>query len=269
MTSFVDTHCHGIPGVDDGVQSDDAALLMLRHAVESQIRLVFMTPHVIKDGRFYPDKALLNKKLKALQKQIKDNNLDIQVKLGCEIMITPESLKMIQEKDYWGYQDTDYVLIEFMPPFEENLIQDALYELKRQNKRVLVAHPERYFSTPKEAIQRVKGWIQAGAFMQVNKSSLFVSKKASNRKNALALIENNLVSIIATDAHHAPGKRECRLMAAYMELRRLYGTETAERLCSINPTLLSENKACEKTSVRNDLLNRLIHAVRSQKLPQP
>jgi len=269
MTSFVDTHCHGIPNVDDGVQSDDAALLMLKHAVESQIRLVFMTPHVIKEGRFYPDKALLNRKIKHLQKQIKDNDLDIQVKLGCEIMITPESLKMIQEKDYWGYQDTDYVLIEFMPPFEENLIQDALYELKRQNKRVLIAHPERYFASPKIAIERVKAWKETGAFMQVNKSSLFISKKASNRKNALALIENNLVSIMATDAHHAPGKRECRLMAAYMELRRLYGTPTAELLCSINPTLLSENKDLQTTIVSHGLFTKMIRALRSQKIPKP
>jgi len=269
MTSFVDTHCHGIPNVDDGVQSDDAALLMLRHAVESQIRLIFMTPHVIKEGRYFPDKALLTKKIKHLQKQIKDNDLDIQVKLGCEIMISPESLTMIQEKAYWGYQDTDYVLIEFMPPFDETLIQDALYELKRQNKQILIAHPERYFSNPKEAKQRVKGWIEAGAYMQVNQSSLFVSKKASNRKNALALIESNLVSIIASDAHHAPGRRECRLMAVYLELRRLYGTQTAELLCSINPTRLSENKTLEKTAVKQGFLSHFMHRLRAKYRIEP
>lgn len=262
MTSFVDTHCHGIPAVDDGVQSDESALILLKQAVESQIRLVFMTPHVIKDGKYYPSKALLERKLRSLRQQITDNGLPIEVKLGCEIMLTQESFKTIQDKDYWGYQDTDYVLIEFMPPIDENLIQDALYELSHQGKRVIIAHPERYFSDPQEALIRVKAWLKAGALMQVNKTSLFVASKASTRKVALCLLENNLVSLIATDAHHAPGRRECRLKEAHAELIRLFNLKTADLLCSINPTLLSENKPLLKTNVSQSVISRFLRQLR-------
>ena len=262
MTKFIDTHCHGIPAVDDGVQSDESALIMLQQAVESQIRLVFMTPHVIKDGKYFPDKALLETKLKGLQKQIKDHDLPLEVKLGCEIMITEDGLKMIQDEDYWGYQDTNYVLIEFMPPLDEKLIQDALYELKRQGKRIVIAHPERYFSDPKIALKQVKTWKQEGIYFSLNKTSLFATKKASTRLVAKALLEANLIDLVATDAHHAPGRRECRLKEAHQELTRLYGLEAADRLCIHNPQLLSENKALETTRIPNHPWARLVRSIK-------
>lgn len=262
MTKFIDTHCHGIPAVDDGVQSDESALIMLKQAVESQIRLVFMTPHVIKDGKFFPSKALLQRKLNDLKKMINDNELPIEVKLGCEIMITEDGVKMIQDKDYWGYQDTDYVLIEFMPPFEEKLMQAALNELKSQGKGVIIAHPERYFSDPKTALKQVKTWKSEGIYLSLNKTSLFATKKASTRLVAKALLEANLIDLVATDAHHAPGRRECRLKEAHQELTRLYGLEAADRLCIHNPKLLSENKAFETTRIPNHPWARLVRSIK-------
>lgn len=269
MTSFIDTHCHGIPLVDDGVQSDESALILLSHAVESQISLIFMTPHVMKDGKFFPSKALLETKLTALRRAAQVNNYPIQLKLSCEIMITPPALAMIQDKDYWGYQDTDYVLIEFMNPIDEKLINEALYELKRQGKKTIIAHPERYFSDPKSAIKTVRTWKQQGAYFQVNKTSLFTNSKASTRRVALALIEANLIQIIATDAHHAPGRRECRLQEAYQELIRLFDQKTADDLCITNPTLLSENKALLETVISNHWFSRIRRALRFKHSTKP
>lgn len=246
---FIDTHCHGIPQVDDGVQSDDSALILLSQAVESQTSLIFMTPHIIYKGRFFSTKKLLESKLETLRQQAKANNLNIVLKLSCEIMMNEDGLKYIQDQDYWGYQDTNYVLIEFVPPYDEVLITKSLYELHKQNKRVIIAHPERYFSDPKIAIKTVSHWRSLGAFFQVNKTSLFVGPKSSTREVALALLKHNLISLIASDAHHAPGRREARLLEAHLELTRLFNQETADLLCIINPKHLSLNEAFLDTSI--------------------
>jgi len=264
---FIDTHCHGIPQVDDGVQSDEAALILLSHAVESKIALIFMTPHIISNGKFFQSKRFLENKLESLRQQAKLNNLDIQLKLSCEIMMNEDGLKYIQDKDYWGYQDTNYVLIEFMPPFDEVLITESIYELHRQNKRPIIAHPERYFSDPKIAIESVKKWKNLGASFQVNKTSLFVSPKASTREVALALIEHNLISLIATDAHHAPGRRECRLLEAHQELIRLFDQDTADTLCINNPTQLSLNETFVSTSITNGWFSRYFRHHRFKNQP--
>ena len=208
-----------------------------------------MTPHIIYNGKFFTAKSLLETKLEHLRALAKTNNLDIELKLSCEIMMNEDGLRYIQEGNYWGYQDTNYVLIEFMPPFDEVLITESLYELHRQGKRVIIAHPERYFSDPKIAIKTVKIWKSLGASFQVNKTSLFVNPKASTKEVALALIEHNLISLIATDAHHAPGRREARLLEAHQELTRLFDQKTADTLCIDNPTHLSLNEAFVSTIV--------------------
>lgn len=262
MNKFVDTHCHGLPLVDDGVQSNESALIMLNQAVESQIRLVFMTPHVIPNGKFFPTKNLVDHKLKALKAQAKANKLPIEIKLGCEITLSADGLKFIQDKGHWPYQDTDFVLVEFIPPFDENLIQEAIYELKRQGQTMLIAHPERYFSNPKEAIARVTVWRKAGAFMQVNKTSILLDQKTSTGNVALALLEKNLIQIIATDAHHTSGRRACRLDEAYTELIRLFDQKTADCLLCENPTRLSENKPLINTEIPGDFFSSIVRKIK-------
>lgn len=269
MNKFVDTHCHGIPSVDDGVQSDESAFFLLTQAVDSNIGIIFMTPHIIKEGKFFPTKTLLDQKMEYLRNVVKEHNLPIELKLSCEIMINRDALAMIQDKEYWGYQDTDYVLIEFMNPLDETLIYDALYELKRQGKKVIIAHPERYFTDPKVALKTVRRWKKEGVYFQVNKTSLFVSSKASTRIVALALIESNLIQIVATDAHHAPGRRECRLLEAHQELIRLFDQKTADLLCIKNPTLLSENKDLLENSLSNRFFARTIRHIRFKKSAKP
>jgi len=221
-----------------------------------------MTPHVITKGKFFPSKDLLEKKLEDLRAQAKQANLPIQLKLSCEIMITEDGLNYLQEGSFWGYQDTDYVLIEFMPPFEEKLIQEALYELKCQHKKVIVAHPERYFSNPKIALETVRSWIALGAHFQVNRTSIFVDSKASTRSVALALIDHNLISLIASDAHHAPGRRECRMEDIHTELIRLFDQKTADTLCIDNPTHLSDNQSLVKTTLSQSWFSHQVRAYR-------
>ncbi|NTW95987.1 MAG: hypothetical protein HGB31_05140 [Erysipelotrichaceae bacterium] len=224
-------------------------MLLLSQAIESQIALIFMTPHIIYHGKFFTSKSLLETKLEYLRNLAKTNNLDIELKLSCEIMMNEDGLRYIQEGKFWGYQDTNYVLIEFIPPFDEVLITESLNELQRQGKRAIIAHPERYFSDPEIAIKTVKHWIMCGASLQVNKTSLFVNPKASTREVALALIEHNLISLIASDAHHAPGRREARLLEAHQELIRLFDLKTADLLCIDNPSHLSKNETLVSTSV--------------------
>jgi protein-tyrosine phosphatase len=264
---FIDTHCHGIPQVDDGVQSDESALMLLTQAVESKTALIFMTPHVIYNGKFFPSKELLEKKLAALREHALLNHLDIELKLSCEIMMNEDGLKYIQSQDFWGYQETNYVLIEFMPPFDEVLITESLYELHRQGKRVIIAHPERYFSDPKLAIKTVRHWKSLGAYFQVNKTSLFSGPKASTRSVALALLEHNLIALVASDAHHAPGRREARLDQAHTELIRLFDESTADLLVMSNPKALSQNKALSDTSVSQSWLCTHLRHHRFKKTP--
>ena len=44
---MVDTHCHILPGIDDGAKTLDEAVGLARIAAEDGIRIIATTPHVM------------------------------------------------------------------------------------------------------------------------------------------------------------------------------------------------------------------------------
>ena len=45
MNGWIDIHSHVLPMVDDGAESVEMALLMLRTAAEEEIEKIILTPH--------------------------------------------------------------------------------------------------------------------------------------------------------------------------------------------------------------------------------
>lgn len=258
MGQFIDLHCHGIPQVDDGVQSDDGAMVMMTQAVDSGVKRIYMTPHVIYKGKFFPQKSELIQKVERLIQRAQVLGLPIEIKLGSEIMILPDTLEWIRERTYWGYEGTEYVLIEFMNPLDLDLIDSAINLFLQQGKKPLIAHPERYFTSADDAIKTVTRWKAMGCDLQVNRTSIYPSTKPHHREIALALIEHNLISIIATDAHHAPGRRECRMADVHNTLSFLFGSDLADRLCIENPQRLSENQKMDPGTVSQSWVSKWI-----------
>lgn len=51
MSGWIDIHSHALPMVDDGAESVEMALLMLRTAAEEGIEKIILTPHQKADRR--------------------------------------------------------------------------------------------------------------------------------------------------------------------------------------------------------------------------
>lgn len=242
MSSFVDTHSHGIYAVDDGVQDAEGTLRFLHIAVHHGTRLLFMTPHVLNGGKYHPSKALLKQRMEHIKAMIAEHHLPIEVRLGVEVYLDQAGLELIIKKGHLPYQNTRYVLVEFVPPFDQNLILDAMHELRLQNQTMIIAHPERYFTDAKVCVETAKRWVAEGAFLSVNRTSIIGVSKPQAHHNALALLEARLVHMVASDAHHAPGRREPRLDDVHERLAQWYGASVAEVLCSTNPQRLADNQ---------------------------
>ena len=242
MTSFVDTHSHGIYAVDDGVQDAEGTLRFLHIAVNHGTRLLFMTPHVLNEGKYHPSKALLKQRMDHIRALIAEHHLPIEVRLGVEVYLDEAGLRLLQAQGHLPYENTRYVLVEFTPPYDANLIRDAIHELALINQTMIIAHPERYFSDPKLCVETAKSWVQAGAFLSLNRTSLIGASKPAAHKNALALLDAGLAHIVASDAHHAPGRREPRLDDVHERLIQWVGKAAADALCSANPQRLADNQ---------------------------
>ncbi|MEI7667549.1 MAG: CpsB/CapC family capsule biosynthesis tyrosine phosphatase, partial [Erysipelotrichaceae bacterium] len=167
MNSYVDCHCHGLWDVDDGIQDKKDTLVLLQTAHDSHIKRIFMTPHMNVKGKYMPSSDQIHFKLQQLRLMIVQNKLDIEVKLGQELLVDAFGLEYIQTKQHRAYEDTDYVLCEFSVfGFNPLLIDQAIYELSLHHQTMILAHPERYFETEEMAIKTVRHWIKQGAYIQ-------------------------------------------------------------------------------------------------------
>jgi len=65
LKGMTDCHSHLLPGVDDGVQSMEESLQILREMEQQGVRRVWLTPHVMED---IPNETLsLQQKFQELQ----------------------------------------------------------------------------------------------------------------------------------------------------------------------------------------------------------
>jgi len=121
------------------------------------------------------------------------------------------------------------------------LIPQAIEAFHLRGKKVLIAHPERYFDDVREGVETCRLWVEMGCFLQINRTSLLGVHGVYAEKIADKLIKQGLAHVIATDAHEGEGIRVCRLDDIYFIVKKKYGQDIADMLFHTNPELLINN----------------------------
>jgi protein-tyrosine phosphatase len=244
--SFIDLHNHCFTAMDAGVQSQEEALMMLKTAVKSDIKIMYVTPHREPNGRFDPNNETVLKAWRKLRKLASVNDLDIDVRYGEEFRIKIDSIDLIKNNQVLCYHRTDYVLIEFTRTnVFSKLVDQAIELLHEQGKNILIAHPERYFDDINEAVKTCRNWVKQGCYLQINRTSLTGFHGIYPEKIAHKLIKLGLAHVVATDAHEGEGARTCRLDDVYFQTIKKHNQAQADLLFIINPKHLSLNEALE------------------------
>ena len=110
---FIDIHSHLLPGVDDGSQTIEDSLYLIKKAIEDGIEYIVLTPHYIKNGEFRLKRNEIAKRYQEFKQIVLDNNLDIKLLLGNELYIHQDLDEMILNKEVCSLTNTSYVLVEF------------------------------------------------------------------------------------------------------------------------------------------------------------
>ena len=250
-SKFTDTHCHAFWDFDDGVKTKEEALALLRCAESTGIATLFVTPHKIIDGQYDPSLEQIQAKLDDLIVLRDQNNIMLELKSACEFRIHQHILTSIAQRSFVCYQDTDYLLIEFTRRLvDSRIVADAIHELRLLGVKPIVAHPERYFDTPKQAVDACKRWQKMGVYFQINRTSLMGIHGERADRISWQLVSAGLAHLVASDAHQGEGRRECRLDDVYGMICRRFDQRTAQLLCIDNPRSLYENNDLEPVAVK-------------------
>ena len=109
-----DLHSHLLPGIDDGSNSMEESISLLKSAYESGITDMMLTPHYM----YKTDYNCNNKKKEKLFKELKDelikNNIPINIYLGNEIYINEDIIKLIKKGDIHTLNNTKYILTKIL-----------------------------------------------------------------------------------------------------------------------------------------------------------
>lgn len=220
---FIDIHSHLLPGADDGAQTLDESLYLLKQAINDGVEYIVLTPHYIKNGEFRLKKEEILSRYQAFKEKVIANGLDIKLLLGNELYIHPDLDEMLLNKEVCSMNNTSYVLVEF--PFDKykDEYDEYLYNIALNGNKIIIAHPERY-GYVQNNVDFCNRWLKEGYYLQANQNSLFNQCE----KTVMKLLDNNWVSFVASDAHNK--KRPCMLSKAYEKVFSKYGEDKANKL---------------------------------------
>ena len=253
---MIDVHCHILPEVDDGAESMQQAINMAKIAQEEGISKMIATPHYHPEFKYEKGEEL-KRISERFKKELKENNIDIEIYLGNEIYFTYDLMDKISELDFYCLNDSKYILIEFPPNnFPSNLC-NIVYELKQQGYTPVLAHVERYMQIHEDT-EIIYDCIKEGALIQVNSSSIIGKNGKEAERVSEILLNNNMIHFIATDAHSSTRRRPI-IRETYDYIVRKYGEQKAEMLFIQNPYKVIEDKEIsiesprkyEKSNIKN------------------
>lgn len=238
---MIDIHTHILPGIDDGASDIYDTLEMVQLAADSGVRAMIATPHCNIPGLY--DNFFNREYIEVVQRvrdAVSKERIPVEVLPGMEVFAAYNLPKLIEQKKVMSLNQSSYLLMEF--PFDEeaDYANEMLRKVRELKLRPVIAHAERY-EFVQENPQLVYEWRKLGYLIQINKGSFLGKFGRHARMAAYQLMDHNLVSVIASDAH-SPLRRTPYLRDAYEELRKEYPAEYLRILFKENPWRICENK---------------------------
>ena len=235
---MIDIHNHIINNVDDGCKNIEDSLILLKNAQIDGITDVICTPHYMNNGKHRTSKNLVNENFNALKLACIEENINVNLHIGNEIMLIDGTYKLIESNKVSTLANSKYCLFEFKFNEFPEIIYNEVYDLCINGYIPILAHPERY-----EAIQKdpniVYKLIKEGCLMQVNTTSILGGFGNKPQSCARLLLKHNMVHFVSSDAHSL--NRSIKLSDCYNYICSKYDNDLADLLFIENPSKILEN----------------------------
>ena len=240
IQGFTDIHCHVLPMVDDGAETMEMALDMLRIAAEEGIRKMILTPHQKADRKCVTPEGII-RRMVLLQEEADKKGIPVKLFPGNEIFYRHGLAELLEQGKIRTLADSHYVLIEFLPGEDYAYIRDAIGRVASFGYWPVVAHVERYVNVIKdmEKAERLKE--DAGCYFQVNASSVVGDQGFAAKNVVKKLLKAGLVDFVGSDAH-SDGSRAPRLRKCAGYLEKKYGETMAGKLMRKNAEAILEDR---------------------------
>lgn len=194
LEGFRDSHCHLLPGVDDGVKEVDETLRILQMWETMGMKEVWLTPHIMEDTPNMTDS--LQKGFESLKGYYHGN---IGLHLAAENMMDNLFLERLVRKDLMPLGKTgNRLLVEtsyYNPPMD---MDRTIQRIRECGYIPVLAHPERYQYMD---MQQYQTWKDVGVMLQLNVPSLVGAYGPEVQRKAEMLLDKGMYDYCGTDTH--------------------------------------------------------------------
>lgn len=232
MKNFIDIHSHILPGLDDGSDSFEMSMRMLRCAADDGISGIILTPHN-KPGHRHRHFSEIMSRVEGLRKMMSEDSINVNLYIGSELYYRNGLLEELENDMTGTLGGSRYVLVEFNPSEDYDYIRNGIYSLLTGGYYPILAHAERYRNVcaGKSGIDDL---IEMGCYIQVNAGSVMGKAGPKAKRFVRAMLKQRQVHFVATDAHDM-GKRAPYLSDCAYFIRKKYGGDYSQQLFCENP----------------------------------
>jgi protein-tyrosine phosphatase len=199
----IDLHCHILPGVDDGPDTDEQALALARAAVRSGTSVLVATPH--RSRRWPTEPAAVIAGAERLAGLLEATGIELELASGAEIEIDEAGRLDDLTLSILALGGGGHLLLESPHEPAGDRVEGTVSELLARGHGILLAHPER---SPvfQDRPGRLRELVTAGALCSITAGALEGNFGQASQWFALELLRDGLVHSVASDAHAAVGR---------------------------------------------------------------
>lgn len=245
---MIDLHSHVLYGLDDGAPTLEDSVAMVRMAAAHGTTDLVATPHANLTYKFQPALMAVRKtKIEAACEGV------LRLHLGCDFHLSYDNVQdAVANPDKYTLAQRNYLLVEFSDLLIFKNTAEIFGHLQNAGMIPVITHPERN-GLLRQRIDDIARWVEGGVRVQVTGQSLIGGFGKRAQEFSTALLDRELVHVIASDGHdceHRPPVMD----AAYTWLEQHYGDLWAQALCVGNPSaaLRGENMSLPKRHANSD-----------------
>lgn len=196
----VDLHSHLIPNIDDGSQSMEQSIEMIKALISLGFKKIITTPHIHPNYPNRPEVILAG--LEALQNELIRLDLDVEVEAAAEYFVDDAFHQKVKGKGLILSFGSKLVLVESSFLNKPIFFESVMFDLMSSGYTPVLAHPERY-----RFLEGTIDWLvelkSMGVLLQVTLGSIGGYYGTKPEHIGKILLKNEMVDFLGSDLHRA------------------------------------------------------------------
>lgn len=235
---MIDMHTHILPNIDDGSESMEETIRMLKEAKEAGFTDIITTSHYIENSYDITKRERKNI-INEIKSKLDIENINIKLYNGAEAYISNNIYELIEKEELPTLNNSKYLLMELPMNNKVLYLENVIYSLESKGITPIIAHPERYSYVQKD-IKFVEELVERGVLFQANYGSIIGKYGNDASKSVKKLLKKKLIHFLGTDTHKS-NSIYTQMNIILKKLEKITGKEYLELLSVINPEIVINN----------------------------